>query len=316
MKKTAFLLALVLTACGSGSDEFRLRGEISGMEQTDLLIYNLDGDDPRIDTIHVVEGRFAYAGHQYEPTPYILVFPNAVEQVIFASARANLEYEATASDLRGYTVKGTKENEVMNQFRQDTHDTNPVETRDIAQRYIRRHAASPVALYLFERYFVQDTEADFTATAQLCTLLEQHHPTSALLLTLKKALADRQRGMPGQIAADVPDSLLYFWATWQPSAWTNMGNLRSAIRRYDSRRLCSVTISLDATDVNWVTYVNPPDTLALRHLYDGLSWDTPLARTFNIRRLPTYILLDRQKRIVSRFEKTDQLEKELEKRVK
>lgn len=316
------LYFVLATSCGSGSDEFRLRGEISGMEQTDLLIYSLDGDDPRIDTIHVNEGRFAYAGHQREPSPYILVFPNAVEQVIFASAKANLEYEASASDLRGYKVKGTKENELMNEFRKETHDANPVETRDIAERFIRRQATSCVALYLFERYFVQDAEADFSKTAELCNLLEHEHPTSSMLLMLKKALSDRHKGMPGQ-TADVPDSLLtaphtllYFWATWQPSAWTNMGNVRSAVRRYPKSRLNAITVSLDATDVNWITYVNETDSSTLRHLYDGLSWDTPLARTFNIYRLPTFVLLDRQKNIISRFEQVDQIEKELDKVLK
>ena len=316
------LLLLLLAACGSGSDEFRLHGEIDGMEQADLLIYNLNGNDPRIDTIHVTEGRFAYAGHQYEPAPFILVFPNAVEQVIFASARASLEYEATASDLRGYQVKGTKENEMLNQFRDEIHDANPMETRDIAERYIRRKPDSPVSLYIFERYFVQDLEADPNRSLELVALLQQHHPTNALLLAPQKAFKDNQTGQTG-LVAEVPDSLinashtlLYFWATWQSSAWTRMGELRKAVNRYPHQTLNTVTISLDVTDYNWKTFVKGDDSTAIRHLYDGRSWDTPLARQFNITRLPTYILIDRQHKILFRTEQSEQLETQLDKALK
>ncbi len=319
---TLYFALQLLTSCGSGSDEFRLRGEISGMEQSDLLIYNLYGDDQRIDTIHVNEGRFAYAGHQYEPTPYILVFPNAVEQVIFASARASLEYEATASDLRGYKVKGTKENELLNQFRSEIHDANPIETRDIAERYIRRNAASPVALYLFERYFVQDLEADATRAIDLCTLLEGHNPTNALLLATHKALKDQQDEQ-AKTTIDVPDSLLtashtllYFWATWQATSWTNMGELRKAVRVYPRQQLNTVTISVDVTDVNWKTFVQENDSSTIRHHYDGLSWDTPLARQLSITRLPTYILIDRQRNVLFRINQPSQLAAELSKALK
>lgn len=319
---TLYLVLQLFTACGTGTDEFRLHGEISGMEQSDLLIYNLYGNDPRIDTIHVNEGRFAYAGHQREPAPYIIVFPNAVEQVFFASARSSLDYEATASDLRGYKVKGTKENELLNQFREDTHDANPVETRDIAERYIRHNADSPVALYLFERHFIQDLEDDPARAIELCNLLQQNNPTNATLLATRKALTDRQTMKTGQVA-DLPDSLLtashtllYFWATWQPSAWTHMGELRKTVRRYPRQKLNTVTISVDATPANWNSFTQEDDSSAIRHLYDGHSWDTPLARQFSVTRLPTYIILDRQHHVLSRTEQPEQLQAELDKVLK
>lgn len=315
------LASLLLLACGPNDDEFRLKGEIEGMELSDLLIYNTDGSEPRLDTIHVKEGRFAYAGHARSATPYILVFPNAYEQVIFASGGAALEYEAKASDLNNYRVKGTKENELLNDFRRDTRRANPIETRDRAEQYIRKHADSPAVLYLFDRYFVQDPTADPTKIADLRAMLEQHHPNDRLLIALTRELKNEGNAQTGKTVSlpdsiiTAPHTLLYFWASWQPVAWSNIGNLRKAVYQYNRRQLNTVTVSVDVTDFQWKSFTHEPDTSAIRHLYDGLSWDTPLAHTFNVHQLPTYIIINRQKKILSRFTDPTQLEAELKKHV-
>lgn len=313
------LLCLLLTACGPGGDDFRLKGEIQGMEQSDLLIYSTDNYSPRIDTIHVREGRFAYAGHARGATPFILVFPNALEQVIYANGGASLEYEAVASDLRNYKVKGTKENELLNDFRHDTRKANPIETRDRAETYIRQHTSSPAVLYLYERYFVMDDDADPRKVAELRDVLEREHPDSPLLLTLSKSLEDLDSAQVGQ-TVNVPDSLLtaphtllYFWATWQAVAWSNMGDVRKAAMPY--KNLNVVTVSMDVTDEQWVNYMQEKDSSNVRHLRDGLAWDTPLARQFHVHKLPTYILLDRKKKVLARFTEADKLESQLSKQL-
>lgn len=310
----------ILMACGPSGDDFRIRGEIRGMEQSELYLYSLEGSEPRVDTIRVNEGRFVYAGHAHEATPFTLVFPNAVEQVIYASGGSDLTYEAVASDLRNYRVKGTKENELLNEFRDDTRRANPIETRDRAEQYIREHTSSPAVLYLFERYFIQDASADLKKMMELHELLEREHGDSPLLLMLGKALEDAAHGQVGQTVS-LPDSLntpadctlLYFWATWQPVAWGHMSDLRKAVNAHQPNQLQAITISVDATDEQWKNYVHTTDTTHIKYVYDGLSWDTPLARQLNVTRLPTYIILNRKKRIVSRFEQASELEKELKK---
>ena len=83
-------LLLSLASCGPKGNSFRIRGNFRDMQTGELYIYNQDGDHARLDTLTVQEGRFQYKGEADESTPYILVFPNGVEQVIFVKAGDDL----------------------------------------------------------------------------------------------------------------------------------------------------------------------------------------------------------------------------------
>ena len=77
------------------------------MPAGELYIYNLSDDYAKFDTILVQNGEFLYKGQTEECTPYILVFPNGMEQIIFVNAGEELRYEAVANDLRRYVVNGS-----------------------------------------------------------------------------------------------------------------------------------------------------------------------------------------------------------------
>ena len=104
-----------------------------------------------------------------------LLFPNALEQVIFVSPAKSLQYQAAANDLKNYQVMGSEENELMNQFRQETSRLKDTKIPDIAKQYITDHASSPVALYLFDRYFIQAMEPSTSDLAKMQKLLKKHH---------------------------------------------------------------------------------------------------------------------------------------------
>ncbi len=54
------LFALLLTACSSGGDNFRLEGRLRNMNQGEFWIYSPNGGMIGIDTIKVRDGRFSY----------------------------------------------------------------------------------------------------------------------------------------------------------------------------------------------------------------------------------------------------------------
>ena len=112
-------LVTLLAACGPQGNDFRLEGSFRDMQAGELYVYNLEGRDAKFDTLTIQEGRFLYKGQVTTTTPFILLFPNGVEQVIFVSPGADLAYEATANDLKNYVVNGTDENKLMNKFRRE-----------------------------------------------------------------------------------------------------------------------------------------------------------------------------------------------------
>ena len=106
----------LLASCGLSGSSFRIRGKFRDMQAGELYIYNLSSKNARLDTLTIQEGKFLYRGEADEVTPYMLVFPNGMEQVIFVGPATDVEYEATANDLKNYVVNGSEENQLMNQL--------------------------------------------------------------------------------------------------------------------------------------------------------------------------------------------------------
>ena len=121
LKVIVIVMAMLLASCHPSGNTFRIKGTFRDMQAGELYIYNLSDDHARLDTLTIQEGKFLYRGEADEVTPYMLVFPNGMEQVIFAGPGHDLTYEATANDLKNYVVNGSDENTLMNQFRQETY---------------------------------------------------------------------------------------------------------------------------------------------------------------------------------------------------
>ena len=140
-----------------------------------------DGMDVVPDLLRVA---IADRGEADEVTSYMLVFPNGMEQVIFAGPGYDLTYEATANDLKNYVVNGSEENQLMNQFRQETYTQNPTEMKVTARRYIKDNLLSPVAIHLFEHYFVEDENVSDDEVADLLKVLKAKHPHNRYVLDI------------------------------------------------------------------------------------------------------------------------------------
>ena len=81
------LVVTLLMGCGPSGSSFKINGSFESMKGGELYIYNLTDEYARLDTINVADGQFEYSGETTKDVvPYMLVFPNAVEQVIFVAA--------------------------------------------------------------------------------------------------------------------------------------------------------------------------------------------------------------------------------------
>ena len=140
---TVFVLLL---SCGPQPPAFRLKGKIENMKGGYLYLYNLTEGNSSIDTLLVKDGKFSYEGTADGIEPFILVFPNAVEQVIFAEGGKTIDYKASLNGLKYYKVEGTETNELMSEFRAKTADeSSATAVRNIATHYIKTYPDSPIA---------------------------------------------------------------------------------------------------------------------------------------------------------------------------
>lgn len=326
-------MALLLVSCGPSGSSFRIRGSFRDMQAGELYIYNLSSDNARIDTMTVQGGKFQYKGQAKDVTPYILVFPNGMEQVIFVGPGEDLEYEATANDLKNYVVNGSAENKLMNQFRQETFPLDQSLVQDIAKNYIKENAESPVAVYLLDKYFCQDSKTDYEELKALFKVVKEKQPRNRILLTLEREMSyphQLQKGEKLPNVSLVKDdkssvklwkeskdyNLIVFWSTWMPNGYDVLWRMRRNNRDYkEGGRLRTVAISLDIERHRWENAVRQ-DSIDIEHYCDGLSFESGVVKKFGISSLPYYILTDKSHKILEKSGDIQELDNDLKKHVK
>jgi hypothetical protein len=327
----AGLLLMLLTACGPSGKQFKIEGRLKGMQPGEIYIYSLSGNDPRLDTLKVKNGAFVYEGTADSPTPYILVFQNGLEHVVFVDGGQTLEYSASANDMKNYEVKGNDENKLLNEFRSETSSMTQVKMNAAARSFIENHPASPVSVYMLDRYFVQNPDIAYPELLQLCQLLRNHHANNVYLINLETHLrqllsADVGKKIPsitlttktGKIIdlskAGKPYLLLGFWSTWLTDAWEIMSTLRRYAKDYQSS-LQVVAVSLDTQMYKWEDFVRG-DSLDLDNVCDGNSWDTPAAQKLGVRELPYYVLSDGKGRVLYHGNNIADMKRDVEQTIK
>lgn len=327
MKHFLYIFILfLLVSCGPDGNSFRIRGSFRDMQAGELYIYNLNSDLARLDTINIQEGKFRYRGETDAVTPYILLFPNGVEQVIFAGPGEDLEYEATANDLKNYVVNGSDENLLMNKFREETYTMNPSLMTNTARTYIKDNPASPVAIYLFNNYFVQNEEVSSAELSELLKVLRSKHPHHHQLLDIEsklKAAATRQVGktLPDvtltnkdkksvklwQSSKDY--TLIAFWATWMSNGTDFLWKIKNSLSDYrDNGQLRLVAISLDVERYRWEEIIRSDTTATyILHCCDGLGFESKAIKTLGITTVPYYILTDKNHKVLDCGDDVNQL---------
>ena len=302
---------LILTSCSSNPDAFVIHGKFADMPAGQLYIYCLTPGQETFDTIYINGGKFTYSTSSPEVTPYMLVFPNALEQVIFAANGQEIDYQASTKDLRNYTVKGNRENKLMNQFRDETRDLSGVQIQEVARQFITQHPTSPVATYLLSRYFMQENSgADVDECTQLIDQLVEAQPDNPFLR--QAADAWQRANVAGTIGSKVPDGLtlktrtqkqidlsrtkaahtvVVFWAAWMPQVYDFIDNFNDIIEQYgNDEQLQFLAVSLDTENYKWQERIRQ-DTIQCEHSCDLKAWNSPVAAGLGITDVPSFVVI-------------------------
>ncbi len=308
MKRLSYLLllTLVLVSCGTSSDHFKIEGHFLNLNQGEFYVYSSDGSTAGVDTIKVNGGRFTYEVACTRPSVLMLVFPNFSEQPVFAEPGKSVSISADASHLKQMEVKGTKDNELMNDFRERILQASPPEMRKYAEEFIGEHPDSPVSVYLVRRYFMQQPDADFVRATVLLEQLAKAQTDNVWLGKLRN-LADQanklstNQPLPRFSAMDIngkPVSnqhlssdigVVTVWASWNFDS-QNIQRMLKQQQRHKGNRLRVVSICLDGSQRECRINMER-DSISWPTICDGKMFDTPVLKQLGVGNVPDNLLI-------------------------
>ena len=317
-----YLFTFLLLSCGYNHETFLLEGTFKGFNQGELYIYGMNGTH-RLDTISVVKGRFHYEVSLENPVTFSLVFPNFSELPVFGEPRSEVEIEGDVSHLKEIRVTGTDINKQMTDFRLKTSGMTPPEVIRAAEAFISKNPASPVSLYLLNRYFTQAINPDRKKAVALISELEKAQPDEPTLKGLKekiKSLDVLKEGakIPAFTAKDIdgktvrssdlnaPVNIIYVWAKWNYES-VNMQRQLTFFQKQNKDKVKVLGISLDP-DVKTCRKAADQDSVKWSTICDGKMWETPLLRQLGLWYIPDNIILDSQGKIIAHTLHTNDLQ--------
>ena len=256
--------ALVCTSCGTDSRHFRIDGRLLHLNQGEFYVYSPDGTINGLDTIKVQAGRFSYEVACDRPMTLMIVFPNFTEQPVFAQPGKSVDLKGDASHLKEMTVKGTKDNELMNKFREMIRNAAPPEMKKCAQLFVQDHPESSVGAYLVDRYFIHDANPDTKTAVRLVDLMIEKQPENGYLKRQKRQLtasfvATKGADIPNVLGTTVdgktigrvqltkaPVTVVCALATWKYESMSQFRRL-AAYAASQQGRVAVVGVSIDAS---------------------------------------------------------------------
>ena len=324
----AATLALLLAACGVDGKRFRVEGRFLNLNRGEFYLYSTNGLIDGIDTVKLEGGRFTYDIPCEREGTLVMVFPNFSEQPIFAQPGKSVDIEGDASHLKELTVKGTKDNKLMNQFREAIVNASPPQVAKIAAMFAADNPTSLVSVYLVRRYFITTPTPNYKEAERLVKLLLVQQPKNGELnrmQTLISTLAKTSVGAPlpafqarstkGEKVSQQPYNkaavaVFNVWSTTNMQSMEIQRMLKQKVR--DSKgKLQVVSLCVDPI-LRECNDVLQRDSISWPNICDGAMFEGDVAKKLGIYTVPFNILLKNGK-IIARDLDNNQLKEQLDK---
>lgn len=310
MLKRLLLISLpalfLLASCGEDSKHFKIEGRLLQINQGEFYLYSSDGTISGFDTIKVQGGRFSHEIECDHPTTLTLVFPNFSEQPIFAEPGKTVDIDGDASHLKMLKIKGTDDNELMSDFREQIAASSPPEIKRFAARFIEDHPQSPVSIYLVKKYFIITPRPDYREAARLLKLMKASQPDNFIISNMlrdTKVLGQSAVGtrLPAFKIKDMKGNtitsnslsrglvVICTWASWSyPS--TDMLRQLHQIQIDKQKPFKVISICVDANKADCDTYLNVNE-IKTPNVFTGEMFNTAPLKILGLQNVPDNIVV-------------------------
>ena len=310
MLKRLLLISLpalfLLASCGEDSKHFKIEGRLLQINQGEFYLYSSDGTISGFDTIKVQGGRFSHEIECDHPTTLTLVFPNFSEQPIFAEPGKTVDIDGDASHLKMLKIKGTDDNELMSDFREQIAASSPPEIKRFAARFIEDHPQSPVSIYLVKKYFIITPRPDYREAARLLKLMKASQPDNFIINNMlrdTKVLGQSAVGtrLPAFKIKDMKGNtitsnslsrglvVICTWASWSyPS--TDMLRQLHQIQIDKQKPFKVISICVDANKADCDTYLNVNE-IKTPNVFTSEMFNTAPLKILGLQNVPDNIVV-------------------------
>lgn len=323
----AVAIILALASCSGDSNVFKLSGSFKNLQQGEFICFSESPEWGTLDTIKVVDGKFAIEHPLTDTTIITLQYPNFMQTQIIAIPGQDVTVKGDANSMLRIKVSG-KENDELTEFRMDNIRFKGSELQAKAEDFIRENPHLWASVVLLQKYFLQVETPDYEKINSLFELMIKVRPQRKALLSIQAQISPLLACRVGiklpkfktttiggtEITnATFADKavLISFWSSSTNEFKYPVVNQRHLMRRL-SDQIAQLNICLD-TDTADCNTVLRTDTIGGYNVCDRLTFDSPLVTLLGVPRLPANILVDSKGVIRARDIKPDNLQQTLEK---
>ncbi len=327
MNKLLYTIIALFCLCGcSGSDKFILQGELTDYPFENILVV-YDEPESKLDTIFPKDGKFIYEIIPDTTTMFRLLSADGVA-VPFVADRGD---KVTFGGSFAEPVLETKGvNKDYADFRESIKGMNAKQTAAKAEEFIRQHPQSFVSAYLLNEYFAQQENPDVQKIEELTAPLDGQVKDCRIITLLNKAIQkDKEKKLKSDflgyfsykdreqkyVSWNLPENgcaLINIWASWDRESVEAADSIRRIALRLPQEKFRVVNVSLDYDKRAWKNACRE-DSKQWTEVCDFKGWNTSVALQGGVRKIPSNILIDRNRKILKRNLFGDELYNEVKK---
>lgn len=307
------ILCLLCFSCNKQKDLFVLSGEVYGQGRDSILVLGFDTRFEKTDTIRFENGTFSYTLTPDTILPLILYFSDGSQEMVFAEKGTSCHLQKLHPDSL-CLVSGSPLNDNLTAFRISAkNDTCAKQIIARIDSFILNDPFSQISPYLIYDYLLRYDRGDKESIMDLLKKMSGTVQNNSFVADLKSTLIAEKNVpiyLPNIIVADSSTKkqtideltndyniLLYIWASWDEKSRNDRKRLSEIEERYRNKDLIIADVSIDTNIQRWKRAMEE-DSIDWPQFIDINGWNSSFIRNFNIDKLPFYILLSGQKRIL------------------
>ena len=300
-----------MASCNSEKNSFTLKGEISGLSSDTLLVY-YQVPEFKLDTIFCQKGVFEYIIEPDTTTMFSLIF-NAEESLpIFAEKGQSVQVKGSTTELE---IQGKGDNQLMNDILLLLKETPKRKIKRTVDSLIQANSHSFTNIYLIDKYYAHEKTPNYKHLEKLIESQSGIIKDTPYLMTLLPKIEDHNNNRAQSIHTLIGQNregedfkwgdirnqyvLIDFWASWHPKSMAEQDSLQTVLKALKKEKFIVCSVSLDLDKEAWLK-ASDRDTTQWKQICDFKGWNNTLIKGQNIHELPYNLLLDKNKRIIAR----------------